>query len=219
MAISGLIFDFDGLMIDTEMPRAVTWQKVFENNGFTLSMEDYFKTIGSDDTAYDPAEDLAERTHFKLSKEEINAWVVERSQQIIFEQPLLPGVENIIRKAHDSGLKLGIASSSFRDWVVPLLEKHRIQQFFEVVFTRENVRFTKPDPELYLSAMKAMGLLPKSSIAFEDSTNGIKAAKTAGMYCIAVPNQITRTMDLQIADKIVDSFNDLTIAELINFGN
>lgn len=219
MAITGLIFDFDGLMIDTEIPRAVTWKQIFENNGFTLSMEDYYKTIGSDDSAYDPADDLSKRTQNKLSKQEISAWVEEKSQQMIFEQPLLPGVEDIIHKAHDSGMKLGIASSSFRDWVIPLLEKHHIQQYFDVVFTRENVKFTKPDPELYLSAMKAMGLLPNTSIAFEDSSNGIKAAKAAGMYCIAVPNEITRKMNLQIADKIVDSFNDLSIAELINFGN
>lgn len=217
MKIKGLVFDFDGLMIDTEMPRLETWQEIFAAHGFSMSIEDYYKIIGSDEVAYDPAEDLSNKIDHRLTSEEINYQVVEKSQEMIFHQPLLPGVKEIIIEAHRSGMRLGIASSSHRDWIVPLLVKHDIRQYFDIVVTREDVIRTKPNPELYLTAMKELDLNPENGIAFEDSRNGIKAAKAAGLFCIAIPNTLTRAMNLQNADKIVDSFNDLTIEELINF--
>jgi putative hydrolase of the HAD superfamily len=218
MMINGFIFDFDGLMIDTEMPRYNAWQEKFADLGYTFVLEDYLKIVGSANIEYDPAVDLSQRTNGRLPVDEINSWVETKSQEIILHQPLLPGVKEIILNAYEQGIKLGVASSSIREWVVPLLEQHDIARYFDVVLTREDVKNVKPDPELYLKAMEKLALSPGNTVAFEDSVNGLKSAKSAGMFCVAIPGPITRHMDFHNADKIVDSFNELTISQLRQIG-
>jgi HAD superfamily hydrolase (TIGR01509 family) len=220
MTITGFIFDFDGLIIDTEMPRFNAWQEIFTENGFSFTLEAYLKIIGTDTRAasYDPAQDLSERTHGRLSREEITAWEIEKSTEMIRHQPLLPGVESFIHQAYDRGIIMAIASGSVSEWVEPFLEQHNLSTYFQKILTRRDVEFIKPHPAVYQLAVQKLGISPLTTIAFEDSLNGLKAAKAAGLYSVAVPNQITRHTDLSIADKIVDSFEQLSIDDLYKLG-
>jgi beta-phosphoglucomutase-like phosphatase (HAD superfamily) len=131
----------------------------------------------------------------------------------------MPGVVEYLDKAVEIGLKIGLASSSDRAWVVNHLTELDLIHYFDVVCTLEDVKLVKPDPDLYQKAVAGLDLLPDQVVAFEDAPNGILAAKRAGLYCVAVPNSVTRSLDLSGADLILDSFCELpldkTLASLI----
>jgi putative hydrolase of the HAD superfamily len=216
MALKGLIFDFDGLIIDTEMPCFYAWVELFNHYGFPFTMQDYGKIIGTDHSSYNPAKQLSQLTNGLLLPDEINENVLKRTRELIELQPLLPGVLEFLRTIAQLNLPIALASSSKRDWVEGYLSKLKIRQYFAYVCTFNDVKNVKPNPELYLLALKKMELPASETIAFEDSPNGIKAAKAAGIYCIAIPNQITKTLDTTLADKVADSFFDLHFKDLIN---
>ena len=215
--INGFVFDFDGLMMDTELPYFNSWKQIFIENGFTYTYRDWWQTIGTGPEAYDPAEDLYQRTNGKIDRAALHKYVDQQTNEILKNQPLLPGVENFIQTAYQQGIKLAVASSSPSAWVIPFLDKFNLTHFFQAILTAQDVEVVKPDPTLYKLAVNQLGLSPNNVMAFEDSLNGLKAAKAAGIYCVVVTNPITRDMDLHIADKIVDSFTQLSIEELHTF--
>jgi HAD superfamily hydrolase (TIGR01509 family) len=219
MAANGIIFDFDGLIIDTEMPGCRAWAELFGKYGFSFTIENWKRTIGTGPTAYDPAQHLCQLTNGLLDKETIRKQTLARIHELIESQPLQPGVLEFIQKSWQSGLPLAVASSSNREWVEGYLAKLKLRHYFQFVCTSTDVKKVKPDPQLYLLATEKLGLKPDEVIAFEDSPNGIKAAKSAGIYCIAIPNEITQTMDLTMADRIVNSFSELDTEDLFDFGN
>lgn len=209
MKFSGYIFDFDGLIVDTEMPRYIAWREEYEKFDQTLTIRDWWIAIGTGPAVFDPAKQLSELAEKKVTPDEILEVVDARSYELMEEVTLLPGVGEFIIKADALGIPMAVASSSSRKWVVDHLEKFRLLPYFRSVVTAEDVQNVKPDPDLYLLALKNLELTNKSVCAFEDSPNGIKAAKAAGLRCLAIPNQITREMDLHQADKIFDSFLDI----------
>lgn len=216
MALKGLIFDFDGLIIDTEMPCYHAWVELFERYGGTFTIQDYGKIIGTDNSTNDPAIPLSELTGGLLDPATIHTQIFKRTQELIDVQPLLPGVLDFLMATKQQGTPMAVASSSSRSWVEGFLVKQNIAHFFPVVCTSDDVQHVKPDPELFLLAAKKIGMLPAEVIVFEDSPNGIKAAKAAGMYCIAIPNELTISMDLSMADQIVTSFRDIDPSGLLN---
>jgi beta-phosphoglucomutase-like phosphatase (HAD superfamily) len=114
------------------------------------------------------------------------------------------GVREYIADAERLGLRLGVASSSSRVWVLGHLERLRLNVEWDAVRTRDDVARTKPAPDLYLAAVEALGVAPHKAVAFEDSLNGIAAAKAAGLLCVAVPNALTAGIDLSRADVKVE---------------
>ena len=216
MTINGFVFDFDGLILDTELPRFTAWQETFDQYGFSLTYRDWWKTIGTGPTAYDPGTHLFELTHGKIDIAEVREATDQRTNKILESVMLLPGVASFIQQAHEQNVHMAVASSSQRDWVVPHLERFNLLQYFEAVFTSENVTEVKPHPALYQLALQKLSLKANAAVAFEDSPNGIKAAKGAGIYCVAVPNHITREMDLGLADCVADSFEKISLTELIS---
>lgn len=215
MSITGFVFDFDGLILDTEIPRFTAWQEVFASYGFPLTFRDWWKTIGTGPSAYDPGQHIYELTHGLANPRELYATTNKRTNELLVTQTLLPGVEAFIAQAFEKNIPMAIASSSDRDWVVRHLQRFNLLHYFKAIFTAEDVDKVKPDPALYQLALKSLKVAPGNSIAFEDSPNGIKAAKAAGMFCIAIPNCITHEMDLSLADKISTSFIELKVESLI----
>jgi HAD superfamily hydrolase (TIGR01509 family) len=209
MKFMGFVFDFDGLMLDTEMPRFTAWQEEFARLGFPLTFKDWWITIGTGPSAYDPAEHLFELTNGRADRSALRRSASARADELVASAQLLPGVEEFIKAAADAKMPMAVASSSDHDWVVGHLEKHNLLPYFQAVFTAQDAQNVKPDPELYRMAVKSLALPIDSILAFEDSPNGIKAAKAAGLRCMAVPNRITREMDLSSADLIVESFISL----------
>ena len=130
------------------------------------------------------------------------------------EQPLRPGVSDCVSSAKTRGLKLAIASSSTQTWVARNLRKFGLFEEFDAVCTRDYVTAVKPDPALYLLALEKLGVAADEAIAFEDSPPGVLAAKRAGLYCIAVPNALTKDLPLDRADRLLNSLEEFNLDDV-----
>jgi HAD superfamily hydrolase (TIGR01509 family) len=210
MKFSGFVFDFDGLILDTEYPCYTAWQELFNQYGFSLTYKEWVKAIGSGPSNFDPGQYLIELTHQNLDRREMREFVDSRSDQLLEDAELLPGVMQFLETAAANQIPLSIASSSSAKWVNGHLEHYGLRDYFCSVFTCRDVEKVKPDPTLYLLAAKSLQLPFESILAFEDSPNGITAAKQAGLHCLAIPNRITREMDLSEADLVIDSLSDIS---------
>jgi HAD superfamily hydrolase (TIGR01509 family) len=140
---------------------------------------------------------------------------MQHEMQLLQFETVLPGVEPLLADGKTRGLSLAIASSSDRAWVEGHIDRLGLRPFFEAIVCAEDVQQTKPQPDLYLSAAQRLGVAPGEAIAFEDSLHGVRAAKTAGMFCVAVPNRITRCLSFDEADLVLDSLQGSSLAEIL----
>jgi HAD superfamily hydrolase (TIGR01509 family) len=214
--IRGLIFDFDGLILDTEGPVHQSWVELFREFGEELPFDEWAKIIGTSDIEhFDPFDMLEEKIGGRLDRESLAAHRYDRELALCYANPILPGVVEVILAAEEMGLRLGVASSSDRDWVVGNLTRLGLIEHFEVVHTSDDVDRTKPDPALFRMALESLDLRPEEAIVFEDSPNGVTAAKAAGIYVVAVPNPLTRDLPLGHADLRLDSLADMPLREIV----
>ncbi len=130
-------------------------------------------------------------------------------------QPLLPGVEALLRDARALGLGRAVASSSSCGWVEGWLRRHGIRDLIDVVVARDDVRRVKPDPELFLLAASRLGVDPGACMVLEDSPNGMRAALAAGMRCVAVPNALTRSLARPDVDLVLGSLAERPLAAIL----
>jgi HAD superfamily hydrolase (TIGR01509 family) len=212
--ICAIIFDFDGLILDTEEPIYRSWLEVYEAHGETLPFERWVQTVGSTTADFHPQHHLEERLGRPLSPEVVERRIGRRTELILAEQ-VLPGILQHIDAASSLGLKLGVASSSTRDWVSGHLERLGILGRFDCVRCRDDVANAKPAPDLYIAVLDCLGVSPSEAVAIEDSPNGVIAAKQAGMLCVAIPNTITARLDLSHADLVLRSLSEVTLSDLL----
>lgn len=213
--IKGLIFDFDGIIIDSERPTLQSWQEIYRSFDRELPMNEYYLTIGTTDHLFDPLKYLINITKKNIDEIQIRSKHKARMLELINENDLLPGVRDYLDRAKDLSLLLGIASSGMGPWVNHLLESKNIHHYFDCVITSDMVPFPKPAPDLYLSALQKMCLNSDEVIAFEDSPNGLVSAKSSGIFSVAIPNHVTKEMDFSQASLILTSMSQLTLDELI----
>jgi HAD superfamily hydrolase (TIGR01509 family) len=197
--IRALVFDFDGLILETETPAYESWAEIFREHGHELPLDRWHDYIGSD-TGFDPAGHLAALVGEGFDRDATQKRRDARKNELVEALEVMVGVHDYIADARRLGLHLAVASSSSRAWVLGHLMRLGIEAHWDVVRCREDVARTKPAPDLYLSAVDALGVAPREAVAFEDSANGIAAAKDAGLLCVAVPNALTAGMDLSRAD-------------------
>lgn len=210
--MKALVFDFDGLILDTESPEFECWQKVYADHGQSLEIKDWVHVIGGADVM-DPAAELEKLAGKKLDWESIHSKRIAHHRQMIAEKSTLPGVEPLMKLARERGWKVGVASSSSSTWVEGGLSRLGLMQYVQTVRTRDRVQNLKPHPEPYLKALEDLGAKPERSFAFEDSHTGVKAAKAAGMTVVAVPNQLTKYHDLSHADMVLESLEYFSLPE------
>ena len=213
--IEALVFDFDGLILDTEGPIFQTWQELYQEYGCQLTLADWENCLGSAEGTNMFYDNLEEQLGQPVDMETIAPRLQTRELEMIEAQPVLPGVSEYIQRAGQLGLKLGVASSSTCKWVTGHLEKRGLRESFQCVLGSDDVKATKPDPDLYLSVVECLQVSAEQTIAFEDSPHGVTAAKRAGLYCVAVPNPLTRQLRLDHADLLLESLDDLSLDELI----
>lgn len=212
--IRALVFDFDGLILDTEEPIYRSWREVYTDNGEELPFDLWIKTVGSTTKAFHPQHHLEQLLGRPLPKDALDRRVARRTELILAE-PLLPGVAELVDAARSRGLKLGVASSSERVWVIGHLNRMGLGDRFDCIRCRDDVEYAKPEPDLYLSALDCLGVGAHEAVAIEDSPNGVIAAKRAGLFCVAVPNRITAGLDLSQADLVVGSLAEVTLDGLL----
>lgn len=210
-----LIFDFDGLILDTEGPVYQSWQELYESLGCRLSFSRWASLIGTAEILFDPFTPLEGQLGHPVDRPALDRGRRARELDLIAAQPARPGVENYLADARRLGLKVGVASSSSREWVTGYLEQLGLRPYFDCIRAAQDVAVTKPDPALYLSALECLRVRADQAIAFEDSPNGILAAKRAGLFCVAVPNDLTRQLSLELSDLQLASLEDLALEQLL----
>lgn len=200
-----IIFDFDGTILDSELPDYQAWQQIFQAHGASLPLERWSTQIGTVDHSFDPHHLLETQVGRVLDRAALQQQRRQYFLNLIAQEAIKPGVIELIQVAQQAGVRLGVASSGTRDWVEGQLSHRNLRQHFSVVRTSADVTRVKPDPELYLSALAALGVAPQAALAIEDSRNGMLAAKSAGMRCVVVPNTMTKGLDFSEADWLVES--------------
>ena len=210
-----IIFDFDGTIVDTETPAYEAWRSVFEDYGCELPVEVWADCIGTADSGFDPFLYLGEQVGRQLDRQAVQAERRHRNRELMVRQEPLPGVREWLQDGTDLGMKFGIASSSPRRWIIPLLSQFELSDWFHAVAAGDEVLKTKPDPQVYRLAAQRLGVKPSQAIAIEDSPNGVMAAVAAGLLCVAVPNTMTAGLDFQQADFVFPSLADISLSKLL----
>jgi len=210
--IRALVFDFDGLILDTETPLIDAWALLHERAGLPYARADAHQLVGHVDIDFDPwtafgpgaDRDALEAAHRRLSRE------------LTARQPVRPGVLACLQEAGARGLKLGMASNSGHEHVDRHLTRLGLRTRFDLICCREDVAAGKPAPDLYLRAIRQFGIAPSEAVAFEDSAAGTAAARAAGLWTVAVPNPSTHLHDLSAAHVVLASLEDLPLAQLLD---
>lgn len=215
MIIKGIIFDFDGLILDTETPEFQVWQNIYMKHGVELKAQDYAVCIGGRLSWFDPIANLTQHSIKPVNGEEIMSEFKQKSLQLINQQPCLPGVQSYLQRARQIGLKIGIASSSPHNWVENHLLRLGMHSYFDFICCEDDVNQVKPDPAVYQCVLSKMGLMAGQAIALEDSPNGIRAAKGADLFCVAIPNPLTRLLNIDLADLILESLDQISLDDLL----
>jgi HAD superfamily hydrolase (TIGR01509 family) len=201
---AAVVFDFDGLVLDTEWCEYATVAEVFAAHGEELPLELWLGFIGTTDHPH-WADILEDRLGRPIDRA---AWVPARrlaNRACTAGLEVLPGVLELFDALAGAGVPLAVASSSPADWVVGHLRERGLLDRFVAVCSGDEVLRTKPDPALYVLACERLGVDPAGAVAVEDSVHGVRAARAAGMAAVAVPSSLTAGMDFSDADLVVDS--------------
>ena len=213
--IRAIVFDFDGLILDTETPDYLSWKAVYESFGCELPLPLWQGNIGTT-AVFNPYTYLERLLGRPIDRTAVHAQRKQLDNELIAKQTVLPGVQAYLAEAQQMGLKIGLASNSDHKWVDGFLAKLGLVENFATVRCRDDVGDVgKPDPAVYLAALDALGVEAHKAVALEDSPNGALAAKRAGMYCVAVPNQMTRGLTFGEIDYRLSSLAEMSLAALL----
>lgn len=213
--IEAIVFDFDGLIVDTETPEFASWQEIFSSYGARLERDSWDNSIGRHGLEFDIYAHLAALSGQSIEREEVRPKMRRRYLELIAQNPVLPGVEDYLHTAKAKGMKLAVASSSTPGWAKGHLNSRDLLHHFEFVLDAGDVERAKPAPDLYTLAVDRLGVRPENALAIEDSMHGLAAAKAAGLYCVVVPNPMTERMKFDAADMRLESLASLPLDALL----
>ena len=212
--IKALIFDFDGLILDTETPEFDVLHAIYAEYNAELSISKWGQIIGGSGAAtFDPLADLEQLTGRKIHRQPLlDRWRAE-ADALIEANPVLPGVVELLDEAKQRGLGLAIASSSPHKWVDTHLQRLGLFGRFEHIICSDDVSCTKPSPELFLLALNKLNVSADQAVVFEDSPNGVKAAVAAGIHVVAIPNPITLQLTFSGENLRLESLAQFSLKE------
>lgn len=209
--IRALVFDFDGLILDTETPLIDAYARVHATHGVAFDRAIFLQSVGHADYAFDPWHGFsphADRAGLELECR-------TSKNEILLSRPILPGVVTLLEGAKQAGLRVGLASNSEHSWCDPHLERLGLRHYFDFLACREDVPSPKPEPDLYRLVLNRFGLRGHEAIAFEDSHTGSLAAKRANLWAVVVPNESTAHHDFNHVDLKANSLAELKLEELV----
>jgi HAD superfamily hydrolase (TIGR01509 family) len=213
--VRAVLFDFDGTLWDSESAVFEVFRELYRDFGHELPLESWASAIGTLG-GFDPYRRLAELVAGALDLSAIEGRTEMRIGAATEAVALRPGVEAFLKEVDDAGLMRGIVSSDTADWIGTHLRRLGQADGWAVVACANGVRErAKPRPDLYLEALAALGVSARDAVAFEDSPNGISAAKAAGMACVCVPNALTASLDVSHADALFATFEDLHVDDVL----
>jgi HAD superfamily hydrolase (TIGR01509 family) len=216
--IRAIVFDFDGLILDTETPEVEAWDAEFARHDLAIPDGWWHNVTGrGPEEVLEWPIDLLERLLGRpVDEHSVMARVNRIRLEGIAAAEVRPGVVSLLDAADELGVMIGLASSSAHPWVDGHLKRLGLWDRFGPVVCRGDAPRAKPQPDLYLHCCQKLGIEPRHGLALEDSPNGIKAAKAAGMWCVAVPNDVTAMLDLSEADFLHHSLELLELSTWIN---
>lgn len=208
-----LVFDYDGLIVDSETPEYHCWKKVYEDHGEALPVQDWVHVVGGAHQ-FDMRAELERRLGRAIEGwERVDAGRVEHFRSIFEGQPLLPGVQALFDEGRRLGWRIGVASNSTSGWVRSGLQRFGLAGHVSALRARDTAARPKPDPAPYLEVLAELGARAGASFAFEDSAPGVAAGRAAGLTVIAVPNTLTRHHDLSAAHHLLESLEHFKLPE------
>ncbi len=215
MAVRAFLFDFDGLILDTETASRAGWAWLYREHGYELPPEKWALMVGTVD-GWDPMGHLETLVGEPLEAEALNERRYAHELSLLEAEELRPGIAEYLAAAELHGLKRAIVSSASRRWIdLHLARLERAIGWDAIVTADHDAERAKPRPTLYLEALDLLGVSPDEAVVFEDSPNGIRAAKAAGMFVVGIPNTVTRELGLEEADLVVESLADLPPDDLL----
>lgn len=215
--LKAVLFDFDGVVMDSETTLFESWQRTYAAFGCELPLELWAANVGGYNyDVFDPLAYIEQQTGLRIDREVVNG--ARRSCYLLRVHKLdaMPGVREAITAVKNKGLQLAAVSSSSQNWVPVHLKRLGLYDSFDVVVCGNEVEMVKPDPALYHLALNRLRLSPKEVFVVEDSPKGIAAARAAGLYCIAVPNPVTRASKLAGYDKLLGGLHEHPFEVLID---
>lgn len=214
--LKALIFDFDGLILDTETPEVLIWQSIYRGHGFELPVDEWAKTIGGWGISdFDAAEHLSHLSQGRLELDALKVHHRKEFDEIIRVSPILPGVTALIGQAKENGLQVAVGSSSAHSWVDTHLKRLGIFDYFDHIVCQDDVLSgrSKPYPDIFLKALEKLNVKKDEAVVFEDSINGVTAARRAGIFAVAVPNELTAQLGVT-GDITISSLAHLSLQDL-----
>jgi len=216
IGIDAVVFDFDGLVLDTEAPVYAAWCATFESYGCAPpTLEEWGAYIGTDSDDRELLQLLVTTASRPVDVDEMHAARRAHRDTLLAAQEVLPGVRAWIEEATAAGIGIAIASSSPDNWVLGHLDRLGLRTHFAHVLCTGNGRRAKPAPDTYVAACAALGVQPHRALAVEDSAHGVTAAKDAGLLCVAVPHSLTESLDLSAADLRLGSLADCSLRDAV----
>ena len=214
--IKAIIFDFDGTIIDTETAWYVVFKNAYQQYGVDLSLETYSQCLGTNLESFNPYTYLTTHHNISIDLEEFQKSIQNNYAKLIEKEEVRPGILNLLQEAKEAGLKIGLASSSHREWIDKFVNLLGLEGYFECYCTADTVKNVKPDPELYLQALEQLGVQAHEAIAIEDSPNGARAAVAAGLHTIVIKNTITKHLPFSKGHHTIESLEHYAIQDLID---
>jgi putative hydrolase of the HAD superfamily len=209
MLPAAVLFDFDGILVDTEWAIYQAWLRTFQRHGHDLPLSLYTRCIGSDFDAWSPKVHLEDLTKLGFDWVELDAArQLEIHAELEMEGPI-HGVTDLLEGIKARGIRQAVVSSSSHGWVDGWLEKLGLRGFFADVICRGDAPRIKPAPDLYLAAARRLAVEPRGCLVIEDSHNGLLAASAAGMRTWIMPNRVTAGLDFSLAEKVFGNFQEL----------
>lgn len=207
MNFKAVLFDFDGVLVDTEWAIYDAWHRTFQENGQQLPLEVYTQCIGSDFNTWSPKTHLEELTGSAFDWHDLDHKRQQRIEHDLIGEGPMPGAVELLETLTALGIPRAVVSSSSHHWVDGWLDRLDLRRHFDEVVCRGDAARIKPAPDLYLEAAKRFGLDPAECLVIEDSLNGVKAAIAAGMPVWAVPNRVTACLDFSLAEAVLSDLS------------
>ena len=209
MKPSAVLFDFDGILVDTEWAIYQAWVGTFRDHGQELPLSLYTRCIGSDFDAWSPKTYLEDLTQLGFDWVKMDADRQVGIRSALEQEGPIHGVVDLLGEIREKGIPAAVVSSSSHFWVDGWLEKLNLREFFTEVVCKGDAPRIKPAPDLYLEAARRLDVEAGECLVIEDSLNGLVSAHAAGMKAWIVPNRVTAGLDFSLADRVLADFAGL----------
>ena len=214
--LKAVLFDMDGVIVDTEPLHRKAYHQMFDDVNINVDEDLYASFTGQ--STINICKRLVDHFNLNETPEELVS-LKRKHYKIFFENDdleLIDGVLDRIQDYHSNDVKLVVASSASMLGIKQIFERFDLNQYFSAKFSGADLKKSKPHPEMFIKAAESTGFSKSECLVIEDSTNGIKAAHSAGIYCVGFKSPHSSHQDYALANKIITSFEEISYSKIAN---